>query len=239
MTSRHPLVPVARRLGERLRPLHWHTPSHVYNPLVYAWDGHRQYLEMAGGEPGRVLLMGMNPGPWGMAQTGVPFGNISSVRDWFGIDTRLGTPLPEPHPRYPVLGMQCHRDEGSGQRLWGWAARRLGTPQAFFRRFVIWNYCPLLFLADGRNMIPSRLSRDETGPLEAACDAALAEVVEVLQPAAAIGIGRYAQERLRRVVPDGLPVHYLLHPSPASPAANRHWIESAEETLAPWLPDAP
>ena len=38
--------------------------------------------------PGRkeAVFLGMNPGLWGMAQTGVPFGTVSLVRDWMGIE---------------------------------------------------------------------------------------------------------------------------------------------------------
>ena len=34
----------------------------------------------------RVVFLGMNPGPFGMAQVGVPFGEVAAVRDWLRID---------------------------------------------------------------------------------------------------------------------------------------------------------
>ncbi len=231
------LEAVARRLADDASGLDWHTPSHVYNPLRYAWSGQQAYLRRHGAGRGRVLLLGMNPGPWGMAQTGVPFGSIRAVRDWFGIDTRLAGELPVQHPKYPILGMQCPREEGSGQRLWGWARQRFGTPGKFFRRFFVWNYCPLLFLARNRNLVPSGLDADEARALDAVCDNALDAVIATLQPAAAIGIGRYAEQRLRRHAGDRLAVGYLLHPSPANPVANRGWSRHAEQALGPWLPD--
>ena len=49
----------------------------VYNPLHYAWPLHEKYVRTWGASPRRVLMMGMNPGPWGMAQTGVPFGEVA------------------------------------------------------------------------------------------------------------------------------------------------------------------
>src|SRR5699024_5218907 len=141
-----------------------------------------------------------NPGPWGMTQTGVPFGDVSMVRDWFGIETKLGRDLPEQHPKYPILGMQCHRSEGSGSRLWGWARDRFGKPENFFKRFFVWNYSPLLFLAENRNMIPEKLSRAEHDPLVAVCDATFSKVVRALEPVAVVGIGRYAERRAREVL---------------------------------------
>ncbi|QXL85387.1 uracil-DNA glycosylase family protein [Comamonas sp. NLF-1-9] len=230
---------VARNLARDLDRLSWHTPSHVYNPLVYAWDGHRQYLQRFGSASGRVLLVGMNPGPWGMAQTGVPFGSVGAVRDWFGMQPRLARSLPLQHPRYPLLGMDCHREEGSGKRLWGWAAQRVGKPEAFFSRFFVWNYCPLLFLGQGRNLIPSQLKQTEQRALEAPCNAALVQVVQRLQPQAVVAFGRYAQKQLQAALGDATVVHYLLHPSPANPVANRSWAQHAEEVLAPWLPAPP
>ncbi len=233
-----PLVPIALDFSRAVGALHWRTPSHVYNPLDYAWHGHRQYLQRYGHTRGRVLLLGMNPGPWGMTQTGVPFGSIAMVRDWFGIVTRLSPTLPAQHPKYPILGMACHRDEGSGRRLWGWARERVGEPAAFFERFFVWNYCPLLFLKHDRNLIPAHLSAAESRALDAICDHALERAISALQPSAIVGVGRYAQQRAQRLVGDGLPIAYLPHPSPASPAANREWPQLAEHALAQWLPRA-
>lgn len=230
------LQTVARGLARDLDQLEWRTPSHVYNPLHYAWDGYHQYLERFGDTGGRVLIVGMNPGPWGMTQTGVPFGNVSSVREWFRMEPKLSRQLPEQHPKYPILGMACPRDEGSGKRLWNWAAQRVGTPDDFFARFFIWNYCPLLFLGKGRNLIPSQLKADEHRALEALCSAALTRVIQRLEPSAIVALGRYAQNQVQSVVGEGVAVHYLLHPSPANPTANQHWPAYAEEALGPWLP---
>ncbi len=230
------LLDVARTLAHGVAGLKLTTPSHVYNPLVYAWTGHREYLRRYGTQRGRVLLMGMNPGPWGMAQTGVPFGNVATVREWFGIASQLGDVLPEQHPKYPILGMACHRNEGSGSRLWRWAEARLGKPDAFFDRFFVWNYCPLLFIGNGRNLIPEHLNRHESEALAAVCDRALAAVIHALAPAAVVGIGRYAERRAKAVLGADADVRYLIHPSPANPLANHDWTTLAEHVLKPWLP---
>lgn len=229
-------IRIARRLARDMQAVRFHTPSHVYNPLLYAWPAHREYLERYGVARGRVLLLGMNPGPWGMAQTGVPFGDVAMVRDWFGIPLRLGRELPVQHRKYPILGKDCRRSEGSGARLWRWAEQRLGPPEAFFARFFVWNYCPLLFIRQQRNLVPEHLGKRESVELTLACDRALAGVLRALEPSAVVGIGRWAQGRARALLGAGAPVHYLPHPSPASPAANRDWPALAEAALGPWLP---
>lgn len=230
------LVKVARTLAHEVDGLRFTTPSHVYNPLDYAWTAHREYLQRYGAARGRVLLLGMNPGPWGMAQTGVPFGDVTMVREWFGMEARLGDTLPGQHPKYPILGMACHRNEGSGLRVWRWAQARVGTPEDFFSRFFVWNYCPLLFIGNGRNLIPERLNRDETESLTTVCDRALTAAIRALGPAAVVGIGRYAERRAKLVLGEDADVRYLPHPSPANPAANRDWPMLAEQALKPWLP---
>ena len=230
------LLKVTHALAHEVAGLELTTPSHVYNPLAYAWAAHQEYLRRYGAKRGRVLLLGINPGPWGMAQTGVPFGDVVMVREWFGIESGLGDVLPEQHPKYPILGMACHRNEGSGSRLWRWAEARLGTPDAFFERFFVWNYCPLLFIKDGRNLTPNHLSRSETEALMAICDRALAAAIQALEPAAVVGIGRYAEQRATALLGEDADVRYLIHPSPANPLANRDWPALAEQTLKPWLP---
>ena len=112
-------------LLEALDPLEFSDPvTHIYNPLKYARSAYDEYLERYGRKPKEVLLLGMNPGPWGMVQTGVPFGEISAVRDWMGIKPHGGTPGTG-HPKRPIEGFLCKRREVSGKRLWGWAKKNL------------------------------------------------------------------------------------------------------------------
>lgn len=206
--------------------------THVYDPLVYAAAPYRDYLRRYGAPPKEVVLVGMNPGPWGMAQVGVPFGEISLARDWLGIRGEVGRPERE-HPKRPIEGWDCRRSEVSGGRLWGWAKERFATPERFFDRFFVHNYCPLVFMEEsGRNRTPDRLPAAECAPLYAACDRALRVTVERLGPRRVVGIGRFAEGRARAAL-DGLDVEIgrVLHPSPASPAANRDWAETAERQL--------
>lgn len=220
--------------------------THVYDPLDYAREPAEAYLQRYGTVPdgGRreVLLLGMNPGPWGMAQTGVPFGEVAAVRDFLGIEASVRRPREE-HPKRPVAGLECGRSEVSGRRLWGWVAERFGSPEAFFARFFVWNYCPLVFMEQsGRNRTPDKLPAAERERLFRHCDRALADVVAALRPRWAIGVGGFAERRLRTVlehrdlVAPGLDesprIGTILHPSPASPAANRGWAEQIERQLA-------
>jgi len=201
--------------------------THVYNPLRYAWQAHRQYLDRFGRKKGRVLLLGMNPGPWGMAQTGIPFGEVAAVSEWMKIDAAIDQPR-EPHNKRPVTGFQCSRSEVSGRRVWTWAKTRFETPDAFFDRFFVHNYCPLMFLEEsGRNRTPDKLPQAERNPLFEVCDTALKEIIEYLEPEGIVGVGAFAEKRAKAVWKSGV-MGKILHPSPASPAANRGWAEAAE-----------
>ncbi len=135
-----------RKLCEQLVGLRFADPvTHVYNPLEYARRAHNAYIRSYGDGLKKVLFLGMNPGPFGMAQTGVPFGDIAYVRDWLGIDEPVGHPAIE-HPKRPVQGFDCPRSEVSGSRLWGAIAEHYGTPEKFFKSRFIANYCPLVFI---------------------------------------------------------------------------------------------
>jgi len=227
------LVECAARLRESARALEFAPPvAHVYNPLIYAWNMHELYLKTFGSGTKRVVFLGMNPGPWGMAQTGVPFGEIAAVRDWMGLEGPVGRPADE-HARRPVQGFRCLRSEVSGRRLWGAFRDRFGPVEKFFRDHFVANYCPLVFMeTSGRNRTPDKLPASEKSPLFQVCDRHLRETVEILHPEWVIGVGRFAGKSAERAL-SGLDVRIgeILHPSPASPAANRGWAEQAVHRL--------
>lgn len=229
------LSDISRDLSRRLAPLKFGAPvTHVYDPLDYAWAPHALYLSRYGAGPKEVLLFGMNPGPWGMAQTGVPFGEVAIVRDWLGLEAPVKKPKHE-HPARPIEGFACTRSEVSGARLWGWAQERFGTPERFFERFFVVNYCPLSFMeASGKNRTPDKLPPAERTPLLAECDKAVALVVELLKPRVVVGVGAFAEDRLRAALEGSkrkVQIGRVLHPSPASPLANRGWGEQATKEL--------
>jgi single-strand selective monofunctional uracil DNA glycosylase len=229
----HELIRISRGLSRAVGRLSFAAPvTHVYNPLDYAASSHEAYLDRFGRGHKRVIFLGMNPGPFGMAQTGVPFGDVTTVGEWLEIGVPVGTPV-TPHPKRPILGLACPRVEVSGRRLWGWVQERWDTPEAFFVDHFVANYCPLVFLeASGRNRTPDRLPVNEREPLFDACNIALKRMVAVMKPEWVVGIGAFAARRAADIL-SGNPVQIgkVLHPSPASPAANRGWREAAETQL--------
>jgi len=229
-----PLLAATASLRDRVGALRFGTPvTHVYNPLDYARAPHELYLQRFGQGTREVVFLGMNPGPWGMAQTGVPFGDVEHVRDWLGIEAPVLRPNPE-HRARPVTGFACGRREVSGSRLWGWARDRFESPKKFFTRFFIANYCPLCFMEEsGRNFTPDKLPTAERSKLLAVCDEALRQIVSHFEPRYVVGVGHFAEARAR-VALTGMDVTIarIPHPSPASPAANRGWAAAAEAALS-------
>jgi len=227
-----PLVRISRELSGELSGLRFGPPvAYVYDPLDYARAPHAAYLERWGRAPREVLFLGMNPGPFGMAQTGVPFGDVRMVRDFLGVEGPVGAP-PRVHPARPITGFACARSEVSGTRFWGWARDRFGTAERFFERFFVANWCPLAFLeASGRNLTPDKLPAEAREALFAACDRALVRVVEHLGAERVVGVGSFAEKRARAALGDRVGVGSILHPSPASPAANKDWAGTVDAQL--------
>ena len=227
------LIDISRALSERVARLRFADPvCCVYNPLEYARAPHELYLSRYGGGRKEVLLLGMNPGPFGMAQTGVPFGDVTMVRDWLGISAPVTKP-PDEHPKRPVLGFECRRSEVSGTRLWGWARDRFGTPERFFERFFVANYCPLAFMeASGANRTPDKLPAAERRRFSARATRRCATSCVLLRPRIVIGVGGFAERRARAALAgENVAIGTILHPSPASPLANRGWAPTIERQL--------
>ena len=224
------LITAADRLAAACGRLRFAPPvTHVYNPLVHAREPFVRYLERHA-RPCRVLFLGMNPGPWGMAQTGVPFGEVAAVREWLGCEAPVKRPRLE-HPARPIQGFACPRSEVSGRRLWSFFRERFATPEDFFSGHFVDNYCPLAFMEEsGRNRTPDKLTRAEREALYRACYRHLQEVAAILEIEWAIGIGAFATARIREALP-GMKSGTLLHPSPASPRANAGWAEEAARQL--------
>ncbi len=240
VVQRETLTDAARSLSDALRSLSFSDPvTHVYDPLDYARASHEAYLSRFGGGLKKIIFLGMNPGPFGMAQTGVPFGEIAAVRDWMGIREAVGKPARE-HPKRPILGFDCPKSEVSGRRLWGLFAQRYGSAINFFKDHFVANFCPLVFMSEtGANLTPDKIIAREMEPVFAACDDHLRRVVEILQPEWLIGVGGFAEGRAKLLQPHfpNLKIARILHPSPASPAANKDWagnVTRALEELGIW-----
>jgi single-strand selective monofunctional uracil DNA glycosylase len=225
---------VTKRLNKRLAELTFGDPvTHTYNPLEYGWAAHEMFLKRFADSSKRVVFLGMNPGPFGMAQTAVPFGEVAAVRDWMKIETAIGKPDPE-HPKRPVTGFECTRSEVSGRRLWGLFSERYPKAERFFEDHFVVNFCPLVFMEEsGRNRTPDKLAKDERKIVYKLCDQYLADVVSILQPEWVVGVGGFALKRAEEALADfpELKLGNVLHPSPASPAANRGWAEQASKQL--------
>jgi single-strand selective monofunctional uracil DNA glycosylase len=227
-------ISAAKELQKAVGCLKFTPPvTHVYDPLDYAWCPYAAYLRKFGNSRKRVVFLGLNPGPVGMVQTGVPFGEVNTVRDWLKIVAPVGK-LRREHPKRSIEGFACQRSEVSGRRLWGLFAERFGRAEDFFADHFVANYCPLAFFeATGCNLTPDKLPASQTIKLFAACDRHLCRLVEILQPEWLIGIGDFAAKRARQVLTNQpLKIGRILHPSPASPAANRGWARQATAQLA-------
>ena len=227
------LLTAAAELRESLNTLHFGAPvTHVYNPLHYAWDMHEAYVQRYVHGPIEALFVGMNPGPWGMAQTGIPFGEVGAVGRYLGLNAPI-TAATATHPKRPVQGLACRRIEVSGLRLWGLIAQKFPSPEDFFARHFVANYCPLMFLeASGRNRTPAQLSARERAPLQQVCDRHLQRMVDILSPNWVVGVGHYAHACSQRALgSQGFKLARITHPSPASPAANRDWAATVLREL--------
>ena len=207
----------------------------VYNPLRYAWAPYELYVSRYAQSPKKCLFLGMNPGPFGMAQTGVPFGEIDAVVNWMHIETPVGKPAVM-HPKRPIDGFACHRSEASGRRLWGLFRELYGTAERFFASNYVTNYCPLIWMTEsGANITPDKLPSNIRQQIDAACMQFLKTVIQILEPKILVGIGAYAARKMQEaanLMPERhMTVGSLLHPSPASPVANKFWPERPIEQL--------
>jgi single-strand selective monofunctional uracil DNA glycosylase len=227
------ILKASKQLSDICDGLSFIEPTHtVYNPLVYAWAPYSRYVETYANNRKKVVFIGMNPGPWGMAQVGVPFGEITMVKDFLNISEPVGKPNPE-HPKRPIQGFDCERSEVSGRRLWGMVKHRYGTAANFFIDHFVLNYCPLVFMEDsGKNRTPDKLPPNEREALYEACDKHLFCVLDLLQPEWVIGVGKFAAARIEACGfrPTNR-IDWVLHPSPASPAANKDWSGFVEKKL--------
>jgi len=211
----------------------------VYNPLTYAWEPHRAYLELASGGGAKTLLLGMNPGPHGMGQMGIPFAATSVVRDLLKItNLEVGQPR-KPHPKRPISGLDWPKEEVSGTRLWGLLANEYGSAESIFKSVFLLNHCPLMLFSGERatNITPDKITGPTTKALLERCDEHLREVVDIMQIERVIGVGRYSEKRaLNALSGIDISVTTCWHPSPASPLANRNKGEDWKKNVRNVLP---
>ena len=237
------LIEAAARLRDDVTPMGKKLVSEgridvCYNPLNYAWDVHEEYLRRMGGSGAKTVVLGMNPGPHGMGQMGIPFAATSVVRDLLGI-TNISVKQPDnPDDRRPVIGLEYHKEEVSGTRLWGLLKDQYGDAQTIASRVFLVNHCPLMLFSGPRaaNITPDKVGGSTAKALLGRCDEHLVEVVSVLGANRVIGVGKFAESRARAALAEkSIEVIGCWHPSPASPLANRNggadWRENVRGVL--------
>ncbi|XP_017774188.1 PREDICTED: single-strand selective monofunctional uracil DNA glycosylase-like [Nicrophorus vespilloides] len=207
--------------------------EYVYNPLEYAYNGYSQFVKKYLDTSKHILFVGMNPGPYGMCQTGIPFGDVNTVQNWFEINVEVNRPRRE-CPERPVLGLECKRVEQSGKRLWEYFRKKCGLPEHFFRNAFILNYCPLGFFdANGKNITPNNLKVANKRKIQQICDQYMLHVLQLLECKIVVGIGRYAQERMDNILKTSnldVQLLYMKHPSPLAGTTDQ-WIEDTNKLI--------
>jgi len=217
-------------LVKELQTLRFPSPvSFIYSPLEYAWPLHEEYVRRYYRPTARVLFVGMNPGPFGMVQSGIPFGDVVIVKEWLDIRGDLvSTALPERvHPKRPILGLNCPRREVSGQRFWGWARQGWHSSDGFFSWAFVYNYCPLAFLSSSGKNISLEQLREGNSKTELLrhCNRCLLYLVDDWKPLVIFGLGKFAYQMCDQVVGHLCPVYMLPHPSPANPKSGAYWSQ--------------
>ena len=162
----------------------------------------------------------------------VPFGDTKHVKEWLQIVGQVNKPEKE-HPKRPIHGLDCERGEVSGSRLWGFIKEQSKSPDEFFHSCFIHNYCPLVFMSSsGKNITPPQLPKQERQQLLEICDNSLTEFVKLSGVKIVVGVGKFAEERAHKALKDfDVEIYSIMHPSPASPAANGCWSDIALKQL--------
>lgn len=230
------LIDLTEEFNKKLNELQFDFDGFVYNPLNYASLLHNQFLNRNTNTIDN-LFMGMNPGPFGMAQNGVPFGATSKVKDFLKINGSVDLVL-DAHPKLPIVGLEMKREEESGKRFWSVMEEIYGNCEEFFKHSFATNYCPLAFIDKGstaKNITPDKLSKQDQKKIELVCDEFLEKQINILKPKRIIAIGRYS-EKMALKNKDKIEVLYLFHPSPANPKGFSYWKEGkAKEDIEKWV----
>ena len=211
----------------------------VYNPLMYAWDIHKAFIELGGDKGADTLLLGMNPGPHGMGQMGIPFSATKVVRELLGIRNLEVKKPRNPHPKREVTGLDWHKEEISGTRLWNLLEEHYGTVENIFSNVFILNHCPLMLFKGERatNITPDKISGRNAKELIERCDQHLRELVDIMNIKKVIGVGKYAEKRANIALKGtNVEITSCWHPSPASPLANRNKGKDWRDNIRSVLP---
>ena len=213
------ILSLSRSLSSELGRVSWKFDGFVCNPLEYARDNYEAFVNMSVMDGQKVLFLGMNPGPYGMMQTGVPFGEIDAVRNYLGLHCDIIPPKVNP-PGKRIEGMNVKRHEVSGRKFWKMAAD-YGTPEDFFSKASVFSFCPLAFISGSRNVTPDELPAEDREAIDVICSSALSELLSILSVPRTIALGRYAEKKLKAAGVES--VAYFPHPSPRSRSSMAFW----------------
>jgi len=83
----------------------------------------------------------------------------------------------------------------------------------------------------GSNKTPDKLSPLLKNDIFDPCDKCLRDLVTITGVKKVIGVGKFARKRIEKSVGDICEVGDILHPSPASPKANKNWTGEIEKQL--------
>ncbi|XP_037927861.1 single-strand selective monofunctional uracil DNA glycosylase-like [Teleopsis dalmanni] len=223
---------IEKELNEKLR--HYRAPiediTHIYNPVEYAADLHCEYLRKYLDRPKRVVFLAVHPEQNGMAQTGVPFGNVSTVRDMMKLCGEVKQPN-RLHPKHPVLGLNCHINEPSGVRFWGLMDKIAGSLDTFSEQCFVHTFCPLLFFNEyGRTIEPCVLPFEIKYPMRDLLVEALCKEMKLVQPEIIVVTGNYVYNGLQRSELYAKTLLVMTNPHPWVPN-NHNWVRRSERWL--------
>jgi single-strand selective monofunctional uracil DNA glycosylase len=195
----------ARRFEPMARQLARATGWLVLNPGRYGERWHARFRRAYPMSPRPLLVFGLNPGPYGMAQTGVPFTDLKRLESalpglWKDL-VASGEPVTRPGLAPPSLARHLTRTfESSSVRVYRFLERAYGRPELALREVVFVNPCPLLFIdpETGANRTPADLPRalrarkaaELVHAFEELRRATVLEAVAELEPRGAILLGR-------------------------------------------------
>ena len=158
------IIELYKSLNIELDELKFFPPCfYVYNPLSYCFESFKIYFEYLNTEEEINLFFGINPGPFGMAQTGIPFGDKETVKNYLKIEPKIDIDkIPKQHPKKQILGLEVKRVEKSGRIFWGVIKEFYPEKYDFFKSNFVLNFCPLCFLDEqGRNITPKVLRKED------------------------------------------------------------------------------
>jgi len=225
---------LGKKLTEDCSNIEW-----VYNPLDYAWDIHKKYIELYGGLGAKTVILGMNPGH-GMGNTGIPFGCPEQVNKYLKIKDIKIKKIKKMHPKRTIYGLKCDKPEISGRRIWGLVKDIYGEPRNAFTKIYVMNHFPLwMFDKKGRNITPDKLPLAASKTILELCDSTVLEIINALEAEKVIAVGNYAEKRINKIISkknlSNLELKKIPHPSPANPLSNKEkgaiWREMATAVM--------